>query len=399
MKKHFVMFIALIFSVIINKNDASAKDTYDVIHNMDTILVGAKQFDAYFDLLKGKKIGLVINHTAIVDSVNLLDTLVSLKLDVRKIFVPEHGFRGNEDAGASIDNSTDAKTGISIISLYGKNRKPSKADMDSIDVVIFDIQDVGVRFYTYISTLHYVMESCAENRKKLIVLDRPNPNGEYVDGPVLDTSFRSFVGMHPIAMVHGLTIGELAMMINGEAWLANKLKCDLSVIKVKSYTHSSRYVVPVKPSPNLPNHLSIRLYPSLGLFEATNVSIGRGTLVPFQIIGYPKRKMGTHKFTPVSIKGMSMNPPQKDKVCYGVDLTALNDSVRFSLSYFLEFGAKFKNKAEFVTNPRWLNLLTGNANLSKQILEGKSEEEIRKSWEPALSEYKLLRKKYLLYAE
>ncbi len=343
---------------------------------------------------------MVVNHTAVVDGVHLVDTLFSLGVGIKKIFAPEHGFRGNADAGASVADGKDKKTGIDIVSLYGKHKKPTKEMLDSLDVIVFDIQDVGARFYTYISTMHYVMEACAENGVKFIVLDRPNPNGDYFDGPVLQKEFKSFVGMHPIPVVHGLTVGELAFMINGEGWLKDGLKCQLRVIPVVNYKHSDRVNIAIKPSPNLPTDLAVRLYPSLCFFEATNVSIGRGTEFPFQVIGYPDNTFGDFSFTPKPIKGMAMNPPQKNKTCYGVDLrNRENLNHRFTLKYLLMFRDKFANDSAMVTNERWFNLLAGNASLLEDLKSGLSETEIRKHWAEDLETYDRMRKRYLIYPE
>ena len=361
---------------------------------------GDERMDEYLPLLTGKKVGMVVNHTAVVSGKHLVDTLLERGVNIVKIFAPEHGFRGNADAGAAVADGKDKKTGINIISLYGKHKKPTKEMLDSLDVIVFDIQDVGARFYTYISTMHYVMQACAENGIKFMVLDRPNPNGDYFDGPVLQKEFRSFVGMDPIPVVHGLTVGELAYMINGEGWLKGGVTCQLRVIPVLNYRHSDRVHVEIKPSPNLPNDLAIRLYPSLCFFEATDVSIGRGTEFPFQVIGYPDSTFGDFVFTPRPIKGMAMNPPQKNKMCYGVDLreTAGSDN-RFTLKYLLMFRDKFPEGMEMITRERWFNLLAGNNTLLEDIKKGLPESEIRKRWRKELEEYGIIRKKYMIYPE
>ncbi len=363
------------------------------------VKTGAERTELYLHLLQGKNVGLVVNHTSVVKDQHLVDYLMGQKIMIKKIFAPEHGFRGEADAGEKIGNATDDKTGIPIISIYGNNTKPTPAQLSGIDLLIFDIQDVGCRFYTYISTLHYVMEACAENGKKLIILDRPNPNGDYCDGPILKPAFRSFVGVDPIPVVHGCTVGELARMINNEGWLKDKCKCDLTVIPVEGYTHQTIYEPPIKPSPNLPNLHSIRLYPSLCLFEATSVSIGRGTTTPFQVIGYPKKQFGSFSFTPTSLKGFDTNPLHKDRTCYGDDLRNLSPAPKFTLRYFLEWMKKFDNKEEFLTRANWFNQLIGNDTVLQLINEGKSEEEIRESWKSELGQYKQLRKKYLLYPD
>jgi len=362
------------------------------------IEVGDKQFQEYLPLLTGKRIAIVANQTSVIDSVHLLDFLLSENINVVKVFALEHGFRGNIDRGKSYDSNIDKKTGIPIVSAYGKNRKPKAEQLTDIDIILFDIQDVGVRFYTYISSMHYFMEACAENHKQLIILDRPNPLGFYVDGPVLKPEFKSFVGMHPIPIVHGLTIGELALMINGERWLRNGIRCDLKIVKVKNYKHTDRWHLPVKPSPNLPNDKSVLLYPSLCFFEATEISIGRGTLFPFQVIGYPDKRFGNFTFIPKDIPGMQINPVQEGKICYGIDLRSSDDE-QFTLKYLIDFYNKFTDKTKFITRKRWFDLLAGNSKLRNQIMSGMSEESIRKSWQKDLNTYKKIRKKYLLYVD
>ncbi|MHA7112166.1 exo-beta-N-acetylmuramidase NamZ family protein [Sunxiuqinia elliptica] len=360
---------------------------------------GAELTEEYLPLLEGKNVGLVINHTSVVKEQHLLDFLLGNDVLVKKIFSPEHGFRGNADAGEQVSDQRDSKTGLPIVSLYGDNKKPKPEQIEDLDVLIFDIQDVGVRFYTYISTMHYVMEACAENNKPVVVFDRPNPNGDYIAGPVLKEDFHSFVGMHAIPIVHGLTVGELARMINGEGWLAEGKQCDLTVIPVANYTHKKGYSLPVKPSPNLPNDRSIRLYPSLCFFEATSASIGRGTYFPFQVIGYPDKRFGDFEFTPESIEGMSKNPKQLGKVCYGVDLRTSSCHERFSLSYFLDFYNKFEDKSEFLTRERWFNLLSGTDKVLEAIRAGQTLEMIEASWKPELEAYQAMRKNYLLYPD
>ena len=363
------------------------------------IVPGADQPDQYLQKLKGKNIAVVVNQTSRVGDQHLVDFLLSNHVAVKRIFAPEHGFRGEAGAGEQVDNSKDPQTGIPIVSIYGKNHKPTNTQLADIDLLIFDIQDVGCRFYTYISTLHYVMEACAENGKTLMILDRPNPNGDYFDGPVLQPAFRSFVGMDRIPVVHGCTIGELAQMINGEKWLNNGLQAKLEIVKVANYTHSLKYEPPVRPSPNLPNYLSVRLYPSLCFFEATSVSVGRGTQFPFQVLGFPDPGFGKFSFTPISLKGMELNPLQKDKICFGDDLRQLNDVPHFTLSWFIQWLNKFKNREEFLTRSKWFNQLMGNETVLKLILEGKDEVEIRKSWSAELAGYGAIRKKYLLYSD
>jgi uncharacterized protein YbbC (DUF1343 family) len=388
-----LIFVLIIFSSLLFGQNESLK-------------IGADQPEEYLPLLRKKSVALVINQTSMVGNQNLADFLISKKIKVKRLFVPEHGFRGQDDAGASVMNSKDSKTGLPIISIYGSNKKPTARQLSGIDFVVFDIQDVGCRFYTYISTLHYVMEACAENHKVLLILDRPNPNGDYCDGPILQPAFRSFVGIDPIPVVHGCTVGELAQMINGEGWLRNGIKTSLLIVPIRNYLHNTKFEPPVKPSPNLPNYLSIRLYPSLCFFEATSVSVGRGTEFPFQVLGYPDRNFGEFSFTPNSIEGMEMNPLHKGITCYGLDLRGMNEVPRFTLSFFLDWYRKFQKedesadrRSQFITSGKWFNLLMGNETVLKLIKEGKDENEIHKSWEYELNKYCEMRKKYLLYPE
>jgi uncharacterized protein YbbC (DUF1343 family) len=372
------------------------------------IVTGAEQLNLYLPILKGKRIAMVLNQTSTIDKKHSVDSLKSLGVNIVKVFGPEHGFRGQASAGAKVSSAVDTKTGISVISLYGSHYKPTVEDLKGIDVMIFDIQDVGARFYTYISTLHYVMEACAENNLELLILDRPNPNGFYVDGPILEEKFKSFIGMHPIPITHGMTIGEYAKMINGEGWLKNKVQCKINVIKVANYTHDMPYTLPVKPSPNLNTQQSILLYPSLCLFEGTVISQGRGTYFPFQVLGNPKLG-GKYKFnfTPVSIPGMSESPLHQNLKSYGLDLRKYNTANfvrtgRLNLKWLIDFYNAYPEKEKFfdhTLNKQMNNFdrLAGNASLKKQIIDGMPEEEIRRSWEPALSQFKLMRKKYLLY--
>jgi uncharacterized protein YbbC (DUF1343 family) len=367
------------------------------------IIPAADQVPVYIDYLRGKNIGMLINQTSVIGSkkIPLVDSLLKLGIGIKKIYGPEHGFRGNASDGATIDNTIDSVTGLPAISLYGKHNKPTVEDLKGINLVIFDVQDVGARFYTYISTLHYVMEACAENNIELMILDRPNPNGVYVDGPVLDTAYRSFVGMHPIPIVHGMTIAEYAQMINGEGWLKNKVKCKLKIIKVANYTRDMAYKLPVSPSPNLNTNQSILLYPHICLFEGTALSLGRGTMFPFQVIGSPLLK-GKYDFSfkPVSIPGMSDNPPLKNQVCYGLNLKDYNTenlkkTGRLNLAWLLDLYKAYPDKEHFFT--AYFTKLAGNEVLKKQIIDGKTEAEIRTSWEPGLSKFKVIRGKYLLY--
>jgi uncharacterized protein YbbC (DUF1343 family) len=368
------------------------------------ILPAADRLDAYLDYLKGRKIGMLINQTSIIgyNKKPLVDSLLKLGVNVKKIYGPEHGFRGNASDGATINNTVDPVTGLPAISLYGKHYKPTPTDLKGIDLMIFDVQDVGTRFYTYISTLHYVMEACAENNIELMVLDRPNPNGVYVDGPILDTAgFRSFVGMHPIPVLHGMTIAEYAQMINGEGWLKNKVKCKLKIIKVANYERKMDYILPVSPSPNLNTAQSIVLYPHICFFEGTKLSLGRGTLFPFQVVGSPLLKdKYEFSFKPVSIPGMSDNPPLKDTLCYGLDLKNYNmqtirGSGKLNLAWVIDMYKIYPDKAHFFIP--YFKRLAGNDELRKQIIAGKTEAEIRQSWEPGLTKFKAMRAKYLLY--
>jgi len=368
------------------------------------IIPGAGQTKLYIDYLKGKNIGMVINQTSVIGDklTPTLDSLLRLGLTIKKIFGPEHGFRGNASNGAVVNSSTDAATGLPVVSLYGnKHYKPTPEDLKGLDLVIFDIQDVGARFYTYLSTLQYVMEACAENNVELMILDRPNPNGFYADGPVLDTTYRSFVGLNPVPVVYGLTIAEYAQMINGEGWLKNHVKCKLNIVKVANYMHNDAYRLPVNPSPNLNTDKSVLLYPSVFLFEGTTLSLGRGTMSPFLEIGDPTLAgKYTFSFTPKSIPGMSEDPPQKDKVCYGIDLKDYDTNIFYSshelnLSWLIALYKAFPDKPHFFN--AYFTKLAGTDKLRKQIEQGESEDEIRKSWEPALSQYKEMRKKYLLY--
>lgn len=361
--------------------------------------LGADRMELLVPALKGKKVGLIVNQTSVVgkEKVHLLDTLMAQGINVVMVFAPEHGFRGDADAGERIPDRIDKKSGLPIISLYGKNKKPSARQMAQMDAVVFDIQDVGARFYTYISTLLYAMESCAESGTELLVLDRPNPN-DYVDGPMLDSAFKSFVGTMPIPLLHGLTVGELALMIRGENWLNSPAHTpNVKIISMQGWKHGQPYSLPVKPSPNLPNDLAIRLYPSLCLFEATNVSVGRGTPFPFQVIGYPDKTFGEFTFTPVALPGSDKNPLQKDIVCHGLDLRNDATTQGFDLKYILDFYTKSADKANFISRPSFFDKLAGTDQLRKQILEGKTEQQIRESWQPALDTYKTKRAKYLLY--
>ena len=366
------------------------------------IKTGAERMEIVTRLLEGKRVGLVVNQTSILEKsqIHLLDTLLGASIQVVKIFAPEHGFRGTADAGEEIQDSRDVKTGLPIISLYGNNKKPTAEQLAGLDVVVFDIQDVGARFYTYISTLHYVMEACAENDVELVVLDRPNPN-DYVDGPVREERFRSFVGMDPLPVLHGLTVGELARMINGEGWLKSAPDtCRLQVVTVENWRHGDPYWLPVKPSPNLPNDVAVRLYPSLCFFEGTVISVGRGTYHPFQMIGAPDTCYGDFTFTPTSLPGFDLKPMYEDQVCYGVNLQEYPFKGGLTLEFLLDLYEKAgKEQAFFFSRPQWFDLLAGTKELRYQIIRGFTEKEIRASWQPALEKYKQIRKKYLLYPD
>ncbi len=359
------------------------------------LILGAEQMDLVLPALKGKNIGLVVNNTSRVGKTHLADTLIASGIQVKRIFGPEHGFRGDAADGEHVTDTLDEKTGVPVISLYGKNFKATADQVKDLDILLFDIQDVGARFYTFISTMHYLMETCAENNKQLIILDRPNPNGSYVDGPILQPELKSFVGMHPIPISHGMTVGELAQMINDEGWLADGKKCNLHVIKMQNWKHADDYSLPVRPSPNLPNDQAIRLYPSLCLFEGTVVSVGRGTPMPFQILGNPELNDMTFTFTPVPIKGVSIDPPHKNKLCYGVDLRKVNSAKKIDLQYLLLFYQKYPDKEKFFT--AYFDKLAGTPQLKQQIKDGLTEEQIRASWQPGLDAFNAKRKKYLLY--
>lgn len=365
---------------------------------------GADRLEELFPLLENKRISLVVNQTSLVQNVHLLDTLYNKGVHITQVFAPEHGFRGDADAGEFIKNGKDYRTQVPIISLYGKNKKPQPAQLQQTDIMIFDIQDVGARFYTYISTMFYVMQACAENNKELIILDRPNPC-DYVDGPVLDMKYKSFVGILPIPILHGCTIGELAQMINGEGWLGNNLQCPLKVITIEDWKHGQPYSLPVKPSPNLPNDQAIALYPSLCPFEGTSVSVGRGTDFPFQIIGSPTTKNLKFRFMPHSMKGSDKHPLHQDTYCYGLNLSSEKNIPKgFSLQYVIQFYNYFQNltkhaEKDFFTQPHWFDLLMGTNQVRLDILKNKTEEQIRSAWQKKLNQYKEIRKKYLLYED
>lgn len=362
------------------------------------VLPGAYQTDEYLPILAGKRVGIVANPSSLINTTHLVDSLLSLGIDIQKVFAPEHGFRGKAEAGAYVEDGKDAKTGLEVTSIYGANRKPKPEQLSGIDLMIFDLQGVGARFFTFISTLKYIMEACAENGIPLIVLDRPNPHAHYVDGPIMQKEYESFVGLMPIPIVYGMTDGELALMINGEKW--NSKTCDLQVIPIKNYQRNSSYELPIKPSPNLPNFQSIYLYPSLCLFEGTKISIGRGTDFPFQVIGYPEYAENEFQFSPIGIPGVSANPKFKNQVCYGLDLRNhyLNIEEKphqLNIQWLIHFYNNYPNKEEFFI-PFFENL-SGNSTLRKQIIADEPEESIRESWQADLDDFKLKRALYLLY--
>ena len=360
---------------------------------------GANQVELYKTLIEGKSVAVLANQTSMIGSTHLVDKLLSLGIKINKIFAPEHGFRDLADAGETIEDGRDIKTGIKIISLYGNHLKPTKEDLAGIDIVLFDIQDVGTRFYTYISTLHYLLEACAENNIESIILDRPDPNGFYFDGNILDTTHRSFVGMDPVPVVHGMTVGEYATMLNGEGWLKNGVKCKLIVIKCKNYTHKTLYELPVKPSPNLPNQTSVYLYPSLCFFEGTTLSLGRGTSFPFQVFGSPDLPDKGFSFIPESVSG-AKNPPLLGVKCFGTDL---RDAIKLKLvpkpqlnvDWIISAYKDFPEKDKFFNN--YFDVLAGGPVLREQIQKGMTAEQIRESWKEGLAKFAKIREKYLLY--
>jgi uncharacterized protein YbbC (DUF1343 family) len=362
------------------------------------IVMGAENYTEYMPLLKSKRVALVVNQSSIVEGEHLVDRLLRENINIIKIFAPEHGFRGNADAGEHVKDGRDKRTKLPIISLYGKHKKPTQRELKDVDIIVFDIQDVGVRFYTYLSTLHYIMEAGAESATPVIVLDRPNPNGNRIDGEILNFKYKSFVGLHPVPILYGMTIGEYSKMINGEGWLEGNLQADLRVIPLKNYTHRSFYYLPIKPSPNLPNELSIFLYPSLAFFEGTKFSVGRGTDMQFQIYGDPRYKKKDFSFIPVSMEGAKY-PKHQNKTCYGVDLRSeyitVNEGI--NLSYLIDAYKNYPNKKRFFLKNGFFNKLAGSDRLQKQIKIGMSPKDIKKSWEKGLNEFKEIRKKYLIY--
>jgi uncharacterized protein YbbC (DUF1343 family) len=408
MKKYIAILVLALIGIDMNDCAAQLALTNQDILVKPAVITGADQSEKYLPYLKGKRIGLVANQSSIIGSVSSVDSLLTHGIKIVKVFGPEHGFRGNASNGAVVNNETDSKTGIPIISLYGKNQKPTKQQLDDIDLMVFDIQDVGCRFYTNINTLEYVMEACAENNKELLILDRPNPNAYVIDGPVMtDDRFKSAIGIHYTPMTHGMTIGEFAQFLNGEGYL--KTLCKIKIIKVANYNHDMPYVLPVNPSPNLNTQQAVMLFPSLCMFEGTAINEGRGTYMPFTILGAPALK-GKYPFSykPVSIPGMSERPNHKDSVCYGLDLRnydieKLVKSRQINLSWLIELYNAYPDKANFFTPGRAnqdisaFDLRIGTDQLRKQIIAGVSEADIRKSWEPGLQKFKAIRMKYLLY--
>ncbi|NGM65935.1 exo-beta-N-acetylmuramidase NamZ domain-containing protein [Sphingobacterium sp. SGR-19] len=395
--------LTVTFTACAGGNTQNSKENTETDTLSDSrIIPAADQLEAYLPLLKGKKVGLMGNQTSIVgeEKQHLVDVLLRENVDLKFAFAPEHGFRGDIERGEKVDNTVDKKTGLTLHTLYGENAKADSI-VGSVDVMLFDLQDVGARFYTYVASMHRVMQLCADQGKKVIVLDRPNPNGDQVDGPVRkDDKFKANISYHKIAMIHGLTVGELAKMINGEGWLDDGKQCDLEVIPVKNWDHSTPYELPVVPSPSLPNYTSVRLYMSLCLFEGTDISIGRGTDWPFQVVGYPDPVFGEFTFTPGTRPGMAAHVEQQGNLCYGIDLRnvdAVNE--KFTLKYLLDFYNKMPDKNKFFARPEFFDKLAGTDELRKQIIEGKTESEIRNSWTGELNAYKEMRKKYLLYPD
>ncbi len=408
----FTILIGIVLMAVscgnISKSEDGSVKMEDGSLEIEAIIVAANQTEAYLPLLKGKRVGIVANQTTVIFKdartkslktrlfTHLVDSLVSLKVDVKKVYAPEHGFRGTADAGELIKDGLDTKTGLPIISLYGDNKKPKPEQLQGIDLMIFDVQDVGARFYTYISSLHYVMEACAEAKIPLLILDRPNPNGHIIDGPILEKEHQSFVGMHPIPVLHGMTIAEYAKMINGEKWLKNGLQCELMVIPVKNYSRDAFYSLPIKPSPNLPNDAAINLYASLCFFEGTNVSVGRGTSQQFQIFGSPflDKKIYEFSFKPMPNEG-AKSPMHQGKLCYGKDLSKVSAMKTLELSYLIEAYKNTTDKTVFFNT--FFTKLAGTKHLQKQIEQGLSEKEIKASWQAGLEQFKTKRQLYLLY--
>jgi len=410
-KNTFLLFVLIMIScgsklkndeikqleVVNNKNE-----NYNPIKKDTTLIVGANRTEMYLPLLKGKRVGIVANQTSVIFKTDntfshSVDSLLSLKVEIKKVFSPEHGFRGQVDAGELVKDGFDTKTKLPIVSLYGKNKKPSKNQLENLDIVIFDIQDVGVRFYTYISTLHYIMEACAEQNIPVLILDRPNPNGHYIDGPTLEIENKSFLGMHPIPLVHGMTIGEYAQMINGEKWLKNKITSKITIIPVKNYTHKTPYSLAIRPSPNLPNDQSIKLYPSLGLFEGTNINAGRGSEFQFQRYGAPFLNSETMRFTYTPHANFGAKyPKHKDNLCYGEDLSNVIINDKMTLQWIIKAYKNTIDKSLFFNTDNFTKH-AGTKLLQQQIQAGLSENDIKKTWEQGLENFKKTRNNYLIY--
>lgn len=393
------LFLIFLFTTQLYSQPLTSID--NVVKTDLEIRSGADMTSKYLPLLKGKSVAIVANQSSNIRKTHLVDSLLSLHVNIKKVFCPEHGFRGQVDAGKAVATEKDPKTGLTVVTLYGKNKKPLPEDLAGIDVVIFDIQDVGVRFYTYLSTLHYMMEACAENKKELIVLDRPNPNGYFIDGPVLEPAFKSFLGLDPVPLVYGMTIGEYARMLNGEGWLKDGEKCDLTVIELVGYNHRDLYELPVRPSPNLPNMTAVYLYPSLGLFEGTVISVGRGTDLPFQVIGHPSIQNAPYHFTPES-KPAAKEPKYIGQQCNGYNLVDfgfqyMKNLRKIYLFWLIGTYSASTDKEHFFDEN--FNFHAGNATLQQQIKDGKTEDEIRQSWQAGINAFKIIRKKYLLYTD
>lgn len=389
----FSVFFFFLVHLIISQNKPL------IIKSFKTLKTGDQQIDMYIKKLQNKRVGILTNNTGVINGKNIVDTLLQLKVNVTKIFGPEHGFRGDADAAEKINNNVDLKTGLPIISLYGSNKKPTSQDLQNIDILIYDIQDVGVRFYTFISTMCYAMEACAENKIEFLILDRPNPNGFYIDGPILKSEFKSFLGLHAVPIVYGMTCGEYALMVNNEGWLSNKIKCNLSIVTLKNYDRKSSYSLPIKPSPNIPNEQAVLLYPSLGLFEGTVISMGRGTSFPFQVIGHPKITKTIFSFIPKTTP-ISKEPKYLNQNCFGIDLRkdsyTLLHPKKITLTWIINFYENLNLIDFFDAN---FNFHSGNNQLQNQLKNKMNEIEIRKTWLNDLENFKKIRKKYLLYAD
>ncbi|ASS50880.1 MAG: hypothetical protein CHH17_01220 [Candidatus Fluviicola riflensis] len=414
MKSLLVLFLASCGShrVTEEKNEIPIQFEEQIIHSdeeeireqevnrakMPDLQLGNERMPLYLDSLRGRRVAIIANQSSLVGDRHLVDTLLSLGIQIQKVFAPEHGFRGTADAGEKIWSHTDPVTGLPIVSLYGHNKKPRADQLWDVDVVLFDIQDVGVRFYTYISTLHYVMEACAENKKPLIVLDRPNPNAHYVDGPIREPEHTSFIGMHPVPIVYGMTIGEYALMVNGEFWLHNDVVCQLYIVPCKNYKHKMKYEIPIAPSPNLKSDLAITLYPSLCFFEATTVSIGRGTERPFEMYGHPLFRKTDYSFTPVPTSG-AKQPLWENRLCNGYDLAAIQRkrAYEINLSWLLNARDQLGDSLRFIDQKNFFDRLAGTSQLRKQLAEGLNAQDIKATWKPGLDQFQLVRKKYLIY--